>query len=77
MKKDRENQRRSTCNVAVQFFLREHSPRTSSTVVRGQVQGTHVGGHARTRYRVGHGLRLPMRKNIDVETLRYAVRFVA
>ena len=26
--------------------------------------GTHVGGHARTRYHVGHALRLPMRKKI-------------
>ena len=29
--------------------------------------GTHVGGHARTRYRVGPGLRLPMRKKENVE----------
>ena len=62
MKKDREIQMQSTSNVVVRFFLREHiSPRTSSTVVRVQVVdqwlwGTHVGGHARTRYRVGHGL---------------------
>ena len=29
--------------------------------------GTHVCGHARTCYRVGHGLRLPMRKKMNVE----------
>ena len=29
--------------------------------------GTHVGGHARTRYRVGPGLRLPMRKKENGE----------
>ena len=40
MKKDRNNQRRSTSNVVVRFFLREHiSPRTSSTGVRVQVVG--------------------------------------
>ena len=56
------------------FFLHEHiSPRTSSTVVRVQVGGarclwgTHVGGRARTRYRVGPGLRLPMRKKENVQ----------
>ena len=27
----------------------------------------HVGGHARTRFRVGPGLRLPMRKKENVE----------
>ena len=65
------------------FFLHEHiSPRTSSTVVRVRLSyvfdcrtssgwrclwGTHVGGCARTRYRVGPGLRLPMRKKENVE----------
>ena len=74
MKKDRKNQRRLTSNAVVRFFflLREYiSPRTSSTVVRVQVVGvcggTHVGGHARTRYRVEPGLRLPIRKKENVE----------
>ena len=31
------------------------------------LSGTHVGGHARTCYRVGPGLRLPMRKKENVE----------
>ena len=40
MKKDRENQRRSTSNVVVRFSLGEYiGPRASSTVVRVQVVG--------------------------------------
>ena len=73
MKKDRENQRRSTSNVAVRFFLREtHQPthefhcRTSSGCRCFEVR-TLAGMPASTRYRVGHGFRLPMRKKINVE----------
>ena len=54
MKKDRENQRRSTSNVVVRFSLGEHiSLRTSSTVVRVQVVGfcEVCTLHARTRFR--------------------------
>ena len=52
-------------------FLGTHQPthefdcRTSSGC--RCLWGTHVGGHARTRYRVGPRLRLPMRKKENVE----------
>ena len=55
----------------VLFFAWTHPPthefdcRTSSGC--SFLWGTHVGGHTRTRYRVGTGLRLPMRKKENVE----------
>ena len=54
-------------------FLAEYSsPRTTSTIVTASsgcrcLWGTHVGGYAKTRYRVGHGLCLPIRKTMNVE----------
>ena len=53
------------------FFAWTHQPthefdcRTSSGW--RYLWGTHVGGRTRTRYRVGPGLRLPMRKKENVE----------
>ena len=74
MKKDRENQRWSASNVVVRFFFFAwtHQPiHEFDCCTRSGCRclwGTHVGGHARTRYRVGrHGLRLPMRKKMNVE----------
>ena len=71
MQKDRKNQRRLTSNVVVRFFFAWTKPthqfdcRTSSGC--RCLWGTHVGGHARTRYRVGPGLRLPLRKKENGE----------
>ena len=45
----------------------EFNCRTSSGC--GCMWGTSVGGHAKTRYRVEHGLRLPMRKKMNIEEL--------
>ena len=77
MKEDRKNQRRLTSNVVVRFFLHEHiSPRTSLTVVRVRLSYEFrlevFVRYARwracqPRYRVGPGLRLPMRKKENVE----------
>ena len=77
MKKDRKIktwQKWLTSSVVVRFFnffawthqpTHEFDCRTSSGC--RCLWGTHVGGHARTRYRVGPGLRLPMRKKENVE----------
>ena len=71
MKKDQEKQRRPTSNVTVRYsawtqqLTRELNLRTSSD--RTFLWGTHVRGNSRICSRVGQGLRLPMKKKMNVE----------
>ena len=73
MKKDRENQRRPTSNVTVRYFAWTQQPtheldrRRSTSSSCTCLWGTHVRGNVRTRYRVEQGLRLPMKKKMNVE----------
>ena len=63
-------QRRPTSNVTVRYFASTQQPtreldrRTSSDCTC--LGGTHVGENVRTRYRVGQGLRLPIKKTMNV-----------
>ena len=75
MKKDRKSKVDWRATLWYVFFLREfawiHQPthefdcRTSSGC--RCLWDTHIGGHAKTRYRVGPGLHLPVRKKENVE----------